>query len=431
MELNILWLQNFRNHQNLIIDLNSRVTLILGPNGSGKSNVLEAIYLLATGRSHRADKIEQMIKWNEEIGRVKGVLLTEQNTSTVPGADKIEAKPINHKNTSTPYTLNSASYSLHTENNDNKTAKPQNCETNLQATLTRGQVQGKPSPLKTLQVNDIPRSLRKFAGCLRAVLFNPADMRLIEGSPARRRNFLDDTLTQTFPEYYRSLLSYTKALRRRNKILQATRDHHSVKTYNHTSLQQLYFWDKLLVKEGNIITEHRQKFIDFINIQEGKKSWDLDKARQIFQFSTFQINYYSNPISPERLQLYLRQSLATGATLIGPHRDDFTVSLREIRKKNKDATIEQLNDKTIDLSTYGSRGQQRLAILRLKLGALDFIHKQTHERPILLLDDIFSELDHNHRLIISQVIQNQQTIITAADTHLVVGIPNPKIIELT
>lgn len=260
----------------------------------------------------------------------------------------------------------------------------------LEVILTRGFVDiGKTTPEKVarkkLIVGGIPRRLIDFAGNFRLALFGPWDLDLVTESPSLRRRFLDTVLSQVDREYRRASLSYEKGLRQRNKLLLRIRD-------EGLSRGQLMFWDKLLVKNGDYIARAREEFVDFVNLTPSLDS------------EVVNIEYDKSAISEMRLEQYAEEEVAAATTLVGPHRDDI-VFFKGRR----------------DLSRYGSRGEQRMGVLWLKIAELKFIEKKVGERPTLLLDDIFSELDHRHRNIVMKVSQNQQTIITTADPHFVEG----------
>jgi len=193
-------------------------------------------------------------------------------------------------------------------------------------------------------------------------------------------------------EYRRNLISYERGLRQRNRLLNLINE-------GKANSHQLLFWNQLLIRSGAYLTDKRAAFIEFVNS---------------FQSSvvSYQLEYDKSVISESRLEQYKDEEVAAKATLVGPHRDDFTI----VRTQNT-----ELNDQkgSLDLSKYGSRGEQRLAILWLKLAELSYIEQQTNERPILLLDDIFSELDKEHRTLVLDVIGKQQTIITSAEESVI------------
>ena len=323
-------LQKFRSYDKKEFSFEDS-TLIVGPNTSGKSNLVEAIYLLSSGKSFRTDKDAQMLKFGEEVGRVKGNI----------GEDELEIL------------------------------------------ITNGQVNGG-SQYKKFLVNGVAKRRVDFAGKLLVVLFSPQDLEIIIESPSLRRNFLDEVLEQTDRNYRVASIAYVKALRQRNALLELARESGS------RNEKQFEYWDNLVIENGNIVTAKREEFINFVNLS-GKDIFD------------FVIEYDKSVVSKERLAQYDREEVAAGVTLVGPHRDDFSVLMFNGGKTPHNVKF------------YGSRGQQRLAILQLKMLQLLFIEKVLGERPLLLLDDIFSELDEGHIQLILEEIGKQQTIITT--TH--------------
>jgi DNA replication and repair protein RecF len=255
----------------------------------------------------------------------------------------------------------------------------------LETVLTRGLITrggiSERTARKRLLVNGVSKRLVDFAGILKTVIFRPQDMDLVTESPTLRRKFMDTVLAQVDREYHRATLSYEKGLRRRNKLLFRIRE-------EGISRSHLFFWDKLLIKNGDYITKKREELIDFIN--------ETEKLGGNY----FRIEYDKSVISESRIEQYKREEVAAATTLVGPHRDDMVFF-----------------DKERDLAKYGSRGEQRMAVLWLKIAELSFIEDKTKEKPTLLLDDIFSELDHEHRKLVMDLANNQQTIISTADPH--------------
>lgn len=344
MILHKLQLQDFRSYKKKSLKFSSESTLLAGDNAVGKTNLIEAMVLLATGKSFRAGREVEMIRDEAELARVEGEIEQDEG-------EKIK----------------------------------------LEVILTRGEVQGRKVYKKRLLVNGLAKRLMDFAGRLRVVLFQPDDLRLVLGSPSRRRNYLDFVLIQLDREYYRSLLVYEKGLRRRNKLLCQIREREG-------SLSQLEYWDRLLVKNGQILHETRKEFLKYIN-----QNW---LHNQLVPLKGLQVEYDDSSISFERLKRYQREEIASGTTLVGPHRDDFKI-----------LTNDQMTNK--DLAVYGSRGEQRMSVLALKLAELAFVREKTGENPLLLLDDIFSELDHEHRGQVLSIVSNQQTVITTTEIDLV------------
>ena len=250
------------------------------------------------------------------------------------------------------------------------------------------------TPGKRYLVNGVPKRQIDFMGNLRAVVFEPTDLELVTDSPSLRRKYLDFVLIQVDREYRRALLSYEKGMRQRNRLLERIRD-------EGLTLGQLHFWNELLVKNGRVLTLKRKEFINYVNHEP-----------QLF--GRLQVIYDESEISQERLLKYQNQEIACAQTLVGPHRDDFKFEIRNPLFDRKLAQSKQFENAR-DISLFGSRGEQRLAILWLKMSELEFVTEKCGERPLLLFDDIFSELDENHRKQIMEVIHKQQTIITTTD----------------
>lgn len=326
-------LQNFRSYLKEEFQFNGNTTVIIGPNTAGKSNFIEAIYLLSFGKSFRTDKDIQMINFNHDLGRIKGMV------------DEI----------------------------------------NLEVMITNGQLGGQKSQYKKFLVNGVAKRRTDFVENFPAVLFSPEDLDIIVDSPSLRRKFLDNVLEQVDREYRLAIISYNKALRQRNALLEITRE------TGIRNEKQFEYWDHLVIENGNIITKKRGEFIEFVN----------NSTKEIFDFTAI---YDKSEISKQRLLQYKDAEVASAVTLVGPHRDDFSVDM--FNNKTKSAH---------DIKSYGSRGQQRLTILQLKMLELLYIEQKLGKRPTLLLDDIFSELDEGHIELILEMIGLQQTIITT--TH--------------
>lgn len=369
MYLQKLSLTTFRNYLSKSIDFSSGTTVLLGPNAAGKTNILEAVYLLATGMSFRAQKIEEMVHWEAEVGHVVGEVEVSRlaGLATSRSAQRDDLVGIE---------------SLPTKSSN----RPEVNE--LQATLTRGMVQGRRVAKRRLLVNGVPRRQVDFIGNLKAVVFLPEDLELISGSPSKRRNYLDQVLSQADPVYASSLFSYENALRRRNKLLEAIREAKAPR-------ESLSYWDMSLLKNGMLLTAKREAYIETVNDQaQGEQTWQ----------EALQLHYIPSRLSPERLQKYAASELAAGHTLIGPHKDDIALHKQESASINR------------NLAMFGSRGEQRMGVLWLKLQQLAYLKTVLGEPPLLLLDDIFSELDEAHDELVKQTLASQQTIITATNT---------------
>lgn len=362
MWLESLKLVNFRNYHQLNLDFNEKTTLVVGSNASGKTNLLEGIFLLSLGESFRAQKIEEMVRWGEEVGRVQAEV-------EVNGRERLE----------------------------------------LEVVLTRGEVQEKKVQKRRFLVKGVARRKSDFAGLFTAVVFRPEDLGIVTGSPSLRRTWLDQVLMRVDRDYSRSLFSYEQALRRRNKILDLIRD-------EGVSRMQLAFWDQLLIKHGNVMTEKRRELIDFLN---------QDRERQVTSMAGLKVDYLASTISEKRLAQYAKEEVLAGYTLVGPHKDDWLI-FNFHRADCVDSESLKLQDSISnqqggmrDLAIYGSRGEQRLAVLWLKLMELEFLTVKKAARPVLLLDDIFSELDQERLKQILTLLASQQTIITTTEIGLI------------
>lgn len=340
MYLEHISLQNFRNYTKRDFSLSRDTTFIVGPNTTGKTNLLEAIFLLSTGASFRTEFQSEMIRFGENIGRVHGKIFTSQ--------DRTEARE-------------------------------------LEIIITSGEINGKKVPIKKYLVNKVAKRRIDFVGNLLVVVFSPIDLSIVIGAPSMRRNFLDEVLEAVDLDYRRAGLNFAKGLRQRNALLEKT------KATGVRNEKQFEYWDNILIANGEIITWMRGEFIEFVNKTQ----------KDIFDFIVL---YNKSVISKERLLKYQNAEIASGVTLVGPHRDDFSIQM-----------FNNIKQTTHDIKLFGSRGQQRLAVLQLKLLQLLYIEEKLKEHPILLLDDIFSELDEEHIKLVLGIIGDQQTIITT--TH--------------
>lgn len=245
---------------------------------------------------------------------------------------------------------------------------------------------------KKFLINGIPRRLVDYSGNLVVVYFRPQDIDLVSGSPTLRREYIDQTLSQIDREYRKVMSTYQKIVTQKNKLLKLIRE-------GIAKEDELIYWNQEQLKLGIKIQEKRKNFFGSINSYEKK-------------FGQFEYRYFPNEITVERLKEYRDREIPAAVCLIGPHRDDF--SFYEIEK---------------DLSKYGSRGEQRTAVLDLKITELVFFESVLGERPVLLLDDIFSELDISHRQHVLDLAKLQQTIISTVeyDEYLKEGLKEAEI----
>jgi DNA replication and repair protein RecF len=360
MFLDSINLTNFRNYSKADFTFSPQTTLVVGPNAAGKTNLLEAVYFLATGKSFRAGYDRETIKNGEAFAGIKGL------------------KGIR-------------------EGNDD----------GLEITILANE-NGENTSSKRFKVNGVKKRMSDFVGNLRAVYFGPEEILLVTGSPSRRRKYLDAVLCQVDREYARALAEYEKVLRQRNRLLLLLREQG-----DRGNQGELDIWDEKMLTLGSVLTEKRKEMLTDFN------SWLRDSGL----FLLFEPRSWSNK------KEFREREIAAGMTLRGPHRDDFCfmrIDANNLRNKSFGIANKRESEGR-DLAVYGSRGEQRLAVLHLKLAELEFISgrvgppassreaSRAGERPILLLDDIFSELDENNRGRVLSLLGKQQTIITATD----------------
>lgn len=386
MHITHLSLTNFRNYGRLELTLPQGPVLLYGNNAQGKTNLLEAVYYLATTRSPHADNDAQLLNWTaaqaEEpviVGRLNATVVTARQTQT------LEMRLIQEQKA-----------------NYNRT---RNFSFRREALLDRRKVR-----------------LMDLLGAMRVVLFLPEDVQLLTGSPANRRRYMDITLCQIDPVYCRTLSNYNKVLEQRNATLRQLAEGQPVRDV-------LPIYTDKLVELGSAIFLRRAAFVADIsretqrihyesltNGQEsiklvylprlsGKKSKIAPREKQspAALADWLETHQGQSDLVSERFARLLQESLAIdiarGATTVGPHRDDWSF---------------QLNGRS--LGSFGSRGQQRTAILALKMGEINWMEAVTGERPILLLDEVVAELDENRRAaLLNSVTETTQAILTATD----------------
>ncbi len=355
MFLKFLFLQNFRNKSQAEFSFSKKTNLIVGHNAVGKTNLLEAIFLLSVGKSFRAEKDDQMVRFGESVARVAGdVQLGDPSFAKATAGEE---------DTRLEVVINSSGQGMH----------------------------------KKYSVNGVSRRRNVFAGVLSTVIFLPTDLDIVIGQPLQRRRFLGDVLEQVDDDYALAMLTYTKALRQRNALLERVRE---------TGVRnEKYFayWDSLLITNGQIVSKKREEFISFINKRE----------KGLYEFG---VVYDKSEISSARLEKYRQAEVGAGVTLVGPHRDDVLIQ----------------NKKELAVKNFASRGQQRLVVLELKLSQIAYIEERTGGRPLLLLDDIFSELDEEHVGHVLKLLPDYQCVITTTNEEFLGGLSksNRNVIEL-
>ena len=381
MQITHLSLTNFRNYGRLELDLPPKATLLHGHNAQGKTNLLEAIYYLATTRSPQADQDAQLLNWYAAqledpivVGRLTAQITTKQ------GSKQIEIRLIQERKNS--------------------------------------RRNGSTSFRREVLINRRKVRLMDLLGHLRVVLFVPQDVQIITGPPAKRRRYLDITLCQIDPLYCRTLSEYNKVLEQRNALLKQLAE-------GGGNRELLTIFDEKLVDLGSQIFIKRAQFLT-VMARETQRIYyeELTNGKETIHLSylpRLQVNGSNSAkgehdlvelgkwieTNPNNVQERFATVTATayavdvgrGSTNIGPHRDDWRIW---INGRN--------------LSSYGSRGQQRTAILALKMAEIIWMTKATGESPILLLDEVAAELDEQRRaLLLRYVQQSSQAILTATD----------------
>jgi len=325
-------LQNFRNYDSLELQFDEGTNILYGDNAQGKTNVLEAIYVSATTKSHKSSKDKEIVNFNQEEAHIRTYLLK----------DNLEYKVDMH----------------------------------LRKSKTKG-----------IAING--QKLKKAAdllGLLNVVLFSPEDLSIIKNGPSERRRFVDMELCQLDKFYLYNLNQYNKIINQRNKLL---KDFYQ----NSELLDTINIWDTQLLSYGKQIIERRKQFIDQLNeiIYEIHKKLSGDREH-------LEIKYEPDVKADDfesKLKSNLERDKKLKQTSVGPHRDDFSFYVNDV-----------------DIRKYGSQGQQRTAALSLKLSEIELVKKITKDKPILLLDDVLSELDSNRQNYLLNNIGDIQTIIT-------------------
>ncbi|PWU23349.1 hypothetical protein C5B42_03275 [Candidatus Cerribacteria bacterium 'Amazon FNV 2010 28 9'] len=351
-----LQLTDFRSFAQQDIIFDSKQTLILGQNGRGKTNILEAISLLSIGKSFRGKTLSECVRMGAQVAHIVAQSVVDSEE------EKISA------------------HIVATQNN-----------------------LGQRSSVR-YERNGVKKQKKSVVGIIKSVVFRPEDLEIITGSPSTKRDFLDEVLIQVSPVYLTALREYERALKHRNKLILQLRD-------GLVTRRDFFFWDELLVKHGDLITRERARFIHFLN------------TAVVFPVKA-QVTYDHSIMSEERLHQYATAEVAAGRTLVGPHKDSLSVRMQlssplggeEVERSTTEGVKEIESQQDLqDVSLYGSRGQQRMAVLWLKVAQLQFIEAQTKQTPILLLDDIFSELDEHNRELIFSLFDNHQVIMTSAE----------------
>ena len=385
MHLTRLQLEQFRNYAHLDLALPPRGLLLHGANASGKTSFLEALYFLATARSPRAGVDRELIRWGsgEEYGvapftRVVGQAARRDGTAEVEISLSVE--PAESSYAGNGHGASRASR-------------------------------------KRIKLNGVPRRAMDVVGAIKVVLFSPQDLDLVLGSPSLRRRYLDITIAQIDNHYIRQLSLYNRILEQRNSLLRQLVQ--EGRNFDARDVEEeLSYWNEELVRLGSYVTARRDGIIRSlgrlarerfaaltpdapplgIEYEAGVESRGLRERGADYDLvgrESLVARDFQGLLEAQRRREYQR-----GQSLIGPHRDDLAFTLGGM-----------------GLAAYGSRGQQRLAVLALKLAEIDLIEEESGEAPVLLLDDASSELDPAHRRFVTETVERGQlqVVLTATD----------------
>lgn len=327
-----LRLNQFRNYESLQLSFDKGTNLFYGNNAQGKTNILEAVYLCGTTKSHKGSKDREMIRFGEEEAHIRMVISRSQSAYEID---------------------------MHLKKN-----RP-----------------------KGIAVNGVPiRKAAELLGIANFVFFSPEDLGIIKNGPAERRRFIDMELCQLDKLYLHELSNYNKVIIQRNKLLKEC-------SFNSQYEEMLDIWDMQLVKYGKKLIESRERFVEELGVIVAEIHRNLTGGRE-----ELMVRYEKNVSADEferKLQTSRKRDLKVKMSMTGPHRDDLLFEV-----------------KGVDIRRFGSQGQQRTAALSLKLAEIELVKRAIKDTPVLLLDDVLSELDSSRQQYLLDSIHDIQTLIT-------------------
>ena len=332
MIIESLDLKNYRNYNVLNIVFDRNINILYGDNAQGKTNILEAIYMGATTKSHRNARDKEVIKFGNDEAHIK----------------------INIDKCGIKYRID-----MHIKRDKSK----------------------------GIAINGIPiKKSSEIFGIMNVVFFSPEDLNIIKDGPSLRRRFIDMELCQLSKSYLYNLVNYNKVLIQRNRLLKEL-------GYSNSNFDTLDTWNFQLVKYGKELIKERRTFIESLNdiILDIHKRLTMGKE-------TLNISYEPDVLEEDfenKIKAIQEKDIKYKTTNVGPHRDDINFMLDDI-----------------DVRKFGSQGQQRTVALSLKLAEIELVKKIIGEEPVLLLDDVLSELDGNRQNLLLNNIKNTQTLIT-------------------
>ena len=326
MYIESVQLKNFRNYESLELNLASGTNIFYGNNAQGKTNILEALYLCGTTKSHKGSKDKDMIRFGEEEAHIRMMVNRD-----------------------------GLSYKIDMHLRKNKA--------------------------KGVAINGLPiKKASELFGVVNLVFFSPEDLNIIKNGPGERRRFLDLELCQLDKIYLTDLASYNHIVNQRNKLLKDIYVQPSLKS-------TLEIWDMQMAEYGRRIIDKRREFISELNETVRKIHHNLTGGLEELEV------IYEPSAEAENLESVINMRMKL--TSVGPHRDDLCVMANGI-----------------DIRRYGSQGQQRTAALSLKLSEIYIVKRKIKDTPVLLLDDVLSELDSSRQNYLLDSISDIQTLIT-------------------
>ena len=347
MNLLDLTLRDFRNYESLKLDFDPGVNLIVGRNAQGKTNLLEAIGYLGSGKSFRAMRTAEMVRFGAEFADISGNVFAQERQQSLRWV--------------------------------------------LFADRRARQVWRNGAKKKTAA---------DIAGVMSTVLFCPEDLMVLKTGAAARRRLGDHALCQLRPNYDAALTEYNRILEQKNRIL---KDHFE----NPAMLEILPEYNARLCQVGALLISYRARFYDSLGKAAAEYHDQFSGGAEEFSLQYKTVSTVRDPFAPVQtlvedlqahLQSHYRAELETAQCLTGPHKDDFDVSLSGI-----------------DLKAYGSQGQTRTAAISLKLAQRELMRRESGQEPVLLLDDVLSELDPGRQDFVLNQIVSGQVFITCCE----------------
>ena len=412
MRLNHLVLRNFRNYVDCEIDFPNRGNLIIGGNAQGKTSLLEAIYFLSTAKSHRTYPDDELIRHNENWFYLKGMITANfdaatQTQPTTTYSNFLHEFPLSNSMIQSSY-FEEYQPSVHPDNCYSALSKPGSQD--LDSLAMTLEVSNESNGKKRFKLNgDLQRKLSQWIGRFNVVFFSPESLTLVKGAPSERRRFIDIMISQLSPAYLNHLQNYQFALKQRNELLKQIR----AKQARDDLLEP---WDMLLIEDGIAIIQTRKKILNRLKTYAQVKHAELTGGSETLNLEYHPPQVLKGICSVSRLEAvdeYLKAltcsrsyDILRGTTSVGPHRDD----LQLILETGQGDYLQRQEAKS-----FCSQGQQRTIVLALKLGELELIHGLTNKSPIVLLDDVLSELDEMRSTFLFGLLQrlNSQTFITS------------------